>query len=55
MRRNHSQNGYAKVGFIPMIPAAGFNGIADIIADAATKMICARSRVGAQFAATCRN
>jgi len=38
-----------------MIRAAGSNGIADTIAGAAAKTICARSRVGAPFAATWRN
>ena len=48
-------NGGVKVGFIRTIHAAGSNGIADIIADAAAKMICVRLRVGAPFAATWRN
>ena len=49
------RNGGVKVGFIPTIHAAGSNGIADIIADAAAKMICVRLRVGEPFAAMWRN
>jgi hypothetical protein len=55
MRRNHWQNGGAKVGSIPKIHVAGSNGIADITMDAAMKMTCARLRVGAQFVGTLRS
>jgi len=54
-RRNRYPNGDAKVGFIPTIRAAGFNGTADIIAGAAVRMTYGKLAVGAQFGATWRN